>query len=92
MSSDQRVTHLQLLAWVGEDELGSGEVGLKQAMVPAGCIPLVATKRAKVDQMPVVKQLQQQSNNWGKTIRLCRFVYSEELITLKPEGISHGGS
>jgi hypothetical protein len=85
--NDQRVKDLVLYAWVGEDELGSGEVGLKQAMVPAGCIPIVATKRAKVDQSLIVRQLQRQSNNWGKTIRLCRFTFAEELLTLKPEAL-----
>ena len=31
-----------ILAWVGEDELGSGVIGIKQAHVPAGFIPLAA--------------------------------------------------
>ena len=29
-----------ILAWVGEDEHGSGVIGIKQAQVPAGFIPL----------------------------------------------------
>ena len=33
---------LTIYAWVGEDEYGSGRVGLKQGVVPAGIIPLVA--------------------------------------------------
>jgi hypothetical protein len=30
-----------LYAWIGEDEFGSGEIGLKRGLVPAGIIPLV---------------------------------------------------
>lgn len=30
MTKDERVERLELFAWVGEDEEGSGEVGLKQ--------------------------------------------------------------
>lgn len=33
---------LAIYAWVGEDEYGSGKVGIKQGMVPAGIIPLAA--------------------------------------------------
>jgi hypothetical protein len=40
---------LELFAWVGEDELGSGEIGLKQAHAPAGLIPMVAIRRDKVE-------------------------------------------
>lgn len=38
-------TTCHYFAWVGEDELGSGEVGLKRGYVPAGLIPLVAIER-----------------------------------------------
>jgi hypothetical protein len=64
---------MELYAWVGEDELGSGEVGLKQALVPAGLIPLVATTRDKMDRPEIVAQLQAQANRYGKPIRLVRF-------------------
>ena len=37
-----RIEDLTIVAWVGEDELGSGKIGLKQGHVPAGFIPLVA--------------------------------------------------
>ena len=40
--SDERIETMVLYAWVGEDELGSGEMGIKQAIVPAGNVPLVA--------------------------------------------------
>jgi hypothetical protein len=74
-----------LYAWVGEDELGSGEVGLKQAVVPAGTIAMVACKEGKVDRPGIIMQLQRQATIYGKTIRLCRFVYDGQIMELKPE-------
>ncbi len=82
--SDPRIKEMQLYAWVGEDELGSGEVGLKQGIVPAGCIALVACKLGKMTSADLVNQLQAQAQKYGKTIRLCRFTYAEELLTLEP--------
>lgn len=69
---------VELYAWIGEDELGSGEIGLKQGTVPAGCIPLVA-----VDPLKMVRlrgQMEQQARVYGKRIRLCRFSFVEVLI------------
>ena len=43
------VEDVELYAWVGEDEFGSGEIGLKQGLVPAGMIPLVADTLESVD-------------------------------------------
>lgn len=73
---------LQLFAWIGEDELGSGEVGIKAGFVPAGCIPLVAKDQHKME--PLLEQMQAQANMYGKTIRLCRYQFIEEIITVKP--------
>ena len=36
------MSQLMMYAWVGEDELGSGKVGLKIGKTPAGMIPLAA--------------------------------------------------
>ena len=33
---------VELLAWIGEDEMDFGKIGIKQAHVPAGCIPIIA--------------------------------------------------
>jgi hypothetical protein len=33
---------IELFVWLGEDEEGSGEIGLKQALVPARLIPMVS--------------------------------------------------
>lgn len=82
--SDPRVEAMVLYAWVGEDELGSGKVGLKQAMVPAGCIAMVACEEGRIDQDYIIKQLRLQANTYGKTIRLCRFVYQGEVMALEP--------
>jgi len=67
---------IQLFAWIGEDELGSGEIGIKQAMVPAGCIPLVAIDKNKMQHSAIKGQLDQQGKTYSKKIRLCRFVFS----------------
>lgn len=78
---------LEVWAWVGEDELGSGEVGLKQADVPAGRIPLVAIDRAKLDRAYIRTQLGAQAVTYGKPIRLARFVevpYPDP-VELRPE-------
>jgi hypothetical protein len=76
---------MTLYAWIGEDELGSGVVGLKQALVPAGYIPLVSLDRAKLDTPSIRAQLQQQASQFGKTIRLVAFELTPgELVTLAP--------
>jgi hypothetical protein len=69
------VESVELFAWVGEDELGSGEIGLKQARVPAGMIPIVATKESKVRQGHIREQLDAQGKAFGKRIYLCRFKF-----------------
>lgn len=75
---------LDLFAWIGEDEFGSGRVGLKQGVTLAGIVPLVVMEydRAKIDRMR--DQLQLQADHYGKTIRLARFTFVEDVITLVP--------
>lgn len=75
---------IELYAWIGEDELGSGEVGLKQALVPAGCIPLVSIKRDKIDREYILQQLRSQAARHRKTIKLVRFVMAEEIKAITP--------
>lgn len=82
------MSDLALFAYVGEDEFGSGEVGLKQAHTPSGLIPLVATREAKMDQTYIKEQLQAQANAYGKTIRLVRFAEAETVLTIEPEAKS----
>ena len=72
-----RLEEHSLYAWVGEDELGSGRIGLKQALVPAGYIPLV-TMDYDVHKIQRVKdQLNMQAKVCGKKIRLVRFAFAE---------------
>jgi len=77
-----------LYAYVGRDELGSGEVGLKQGKVPAGYIPLVVIEsdREKIERPFLRAQLQAQADRYRQTIRLVRFVAVEEILTIEPKG------
>jgi hypothetical protein len=79
------VKEIALYAWLGEDEFGSGVVGLKQALVPAGMIPLVAVDNSKIDLEYIRQAMQSQANAYGKTIRFCKFTFVEEIITIEPE-------
>lgn len=81
----ENVKEIILYAWLGEDEKGSGKVGLKQAFVPAGCIPLVAVDDFKLDREYIMQALQAQANAYGKTIRFCKFKFVEEIITIEPQ-------
>jgi hypothetical protein len=77
-SAITKLREVELYAWVGESELfHTSEIGLKQARCPAGLIPMVAVRRDKMQQDYIVKQMHAQAVTYGKTIRLCRFVFSE---------------
>jgi hypothetical protein len=84
-------TTLSLVAFVGLDELGSGAVGIKQALVPAGYIPLVAvaSDRHKLERPSVIAALQAQADRYNVVIRLVRFVETETLLELHPKAL-HG--
>ena len=56
---------MEIFAWIGEDELGSGRVGIKQGNVPAGCIPLAAMDYDREKLERLVAQLQHQADAWG---------------------------
>jgi hypothetical protein len=75
---------MDLYAWVGIDELGSGRVGIKQGRVPAGFIPLAAMDydRAKLEKL--APAMQAQADIYGQTIRLARFTWVEDVMTLPP--------
>lgn len=74
-------------AWIGEDEMGSGQVGFKAGFVPAGFIPLVAASydRHKIDRPQLREQMQATVNNFGKPYRLVRLVAVEEVDLIEPE-------
>lgn len=80
------LAQMVLYAWVGEDELGSRQFGLKQAIVPAGsCIPLVSCLPGKLDRPEIAEQLQAQANVFRKPIRLVRFAFAEVVAELQPQ-------
>ena len=80
MSDDpKRLRTIELFAWLGEDELGSGVVGLKQGLVPAGLIPLVATTIDKMHRAELMLAMHAQAALCGKKIYLCRFTFAEVL-------------
>jgi hypothetical protein len=68
---------LALYAWVGEDELGSGRIGLKQGLVPAGMIPLVAMDYHLDKLARLLPQMENQAATSGRKIRLYKFVATE---------------
>jgi hypothetical protein len=75
MEAPKEVTGLELYAWVGRDEYGSGKFGLKQGVVPAGMIPMVAIDQKKLDQYWETAEAQAQ--NWGQKIYLVRLTFAE---------------
>lgn len=80
---------IELYAWVGEDEFGSGKIGLKQGSVPAGLIPIVVVgpDRHKIDR--VWKQAEAQAKVSGKRIFLCRFTLAEVVQYTEAGGETH---
>lgn len=78
------ISKVELFAWLGEDELGSGEIGIKQALVPAGMIPLVATRMSKMSRDDLRHAMQRMASQYGKTVRLVRFVFEEVVLEVKP--------
>lgn len=81
---DPRIKEMCLYAWVGENEYGDGTVGLKQARVPAGYIALVSVEQQKLTEHNIPEQLQALATQHGRTIRLCRFAFVEEVMVLAP--------
>lgn len=76
-----KLEDIELYAWLGEDELGSGEIGLKQGAVPAGLIPMVAIKREKLEKYWL--QAEEQAAAYGKRIYLVRFKVAEIVRSTK---------
>ena len=74
-SIPEQVRELELYAWVGRDELGSGEFGLKQGSVPAGMIAMVAIDQAKLDKY--WDQAERQAQHYGQRIYLVRLSFVE---------------
>ena len=77
---------MDIYAWIGMDERGSGRVGIKQGLVPAGFIPLAAMDFDKHKLEKLAPMMQAQASAYNVTIRLAKFTFAEDVITLKPEG------
>jgi hypothetical protein len=69
--SSKELETLELYAWVGRDEMGSGAIGLKQALVPAGVIPMVSLSREKLE--AYWDQAERMASIYGKRVFLIRF-------------------
>lgn len=73
----EKLKDIKLYAWLGEDEMTpNGEIGLKQARVPAGYIPMVAIDESKMDRGPIIMQLDLQGKTYHRRISLCEFKFS----------------
>jgi len=70
----------ELFAWLGEDEMGSGQIGLKQADVPAGRIPIVAVDRHRTKIEKYWPQAEAQARAFGKRIALVRYIPVEVVM------------
>jgi hypothetical protein len=75
MGAPKEVTGLELYAWVGRDEYGSGVFGLKQALVPAGMIPMVAIDQGKLDQY--WEAAEAMAKEFGQRVYLVRLTFAE---------------
>jgi hypothetical protein len=79
------MTKLVIYAWVGEDEFGSGKVGIKQGVVPAGTIPLASMDLQKLSMPYLVEQMQVIVNQYQTPRRLVRFVEDQTVVTMSPK-------
>jgi hypothetical protein len=69
VTTPERLKPVELYAWIGEDELGSSVIGIKQG--------LVAIAQAKIDPSDIVEAMGLQAAEYGKKIYLCRFTLNE---------------
>lgn len=74
------MSELVIYAWIGEDELGSGKVGLKQGRVPAGMIALVAMDYDLHKIAKLLPQMEAQAAESGMKIRLMKFEATGEVV------------
>jgi hypothetical protein len=81
METPERLKSVELFAWLGEDEHGSTVIGLKQGLVPAGMIPLVAVDCLKVSRGGLLSAMNKQASDYGKKIYLCRYRIEEVIYT-----------
>lgn len=70
----------ELWAWVGEDELGSGEIGVKRAMVGGMYKALVTTRPRGGNISEYLPDLEAAAACYGKKIRLVHYVPMEVVL------------
>lgn len=71
----KEVLQLEVYAWVGRDEYGSGVFGLKQGQVPAGLIPMVAIDQQKLDKY--WDNAEMQALLHGQRIYLVKLIFAK---------------
>lgn len=81
----KRIKKLSMYAWIGEDENGSGELGIKQALVPAGMIPIAGIHLNKIEQQFIKEAMDNQGKTYGKKICLCKFQFEKILCEVGAE-------
>jgi hypothetical protein len=77
---------LVIYAWVGEDEHGSGKVGIKQGLVPAGYIPLACMDYHLDRLAKLLPAMEMQAKMYGKKIRLMKFVETGKVVAETKSG------
>jgi hypothetical protein len=70
-----------IYAWIGEDEEGSGRVGIKQGRVPAGIVPLAAADFHLDRLVKLLPLMEAQAVKYGKKIRLVKFAITKEIVS-----------
>jgi hypothetical protein len=78
---------VELFAWVGEDDRMDGprtdDIGIKQAVCAAGCIPMVAVTVGKMSQEYIRQQMETLAAMTGKKRYLARFTFQEVVAETK---------
>ena len=64
---------MTLYAWVGRDELGSGEIGIKRVGTRDGCLALCVFSRKKLESEPVLAAMAAMSEEFGNKLLLAEF-------------------
>jgi hypothetical protein len=75
-----------LYAWVGMDEYGSGQIGLKQGVVPAGTIPMVVVDRDLAKLEKYWPQAEEQARRYNTEIYLVRY-WPVEVVRITGETV-----
>ena len=73
-----------LWAWVGHEKGETGVARLVRAWIPLGTINLVAFSREVLTEPRLIEALQEQADKDGQTVRLVKFVRSEEVQAIGP--------